>query len=192
MDDTIEKTLKEIAQAKKEKKESEKCMMQNLERLGWYTRHFRTKNNGNCTVLYRRGCGGKAGSELSKYRFLAMYSFCSPNDTFCKRKGRVEAYNNKEFTMYLPPLKPHADRITVQHQIDNMLLGFIRNIVSQAEINSKNRYDYEQYFGFPRWINEFLNAYSNPYRSRYAGEGLTLCIGNPNHSDDFWNRAKNW
>ena len=163
---------------KKEKKRiEERATLNTIDKSGYHTRHFRTRHNGNCTVLYRPTGDG--------YQYQVCYSFCSPKDVFSKKHGRLEAFKNHLFIMYLPPLKPHANRIRVQSQIDNMLLGFIKSISYRSDIHSNNRHDYEQYFGFPRWIKNFLNAYFNPWNGIYNSPNFLICQSNPNLSDDY-------
>jgi hypothetical protein len=157
MTDEIESKLEKIKTDKAKKKAEERVQLNILNRIGLRTRHFRTPNHGNITVLYNRVNG-------SRYEYHVQFSFCSPTDSFSKRHGRLEAFKNKAFVLYHPE----------EYPTDGMLLDFLKYISSNSTTSSKTKYGFEKFYGFPRWLPEFLIFYPRPldFRSWLGKEFL--------------------
>jgi len=118
------------------------------ETLGeWQTRHFRTSNQGVVTALYQLVDFSEIGRA---YLYEVKFGFCSPKDIFCKKKGRLEAFDGDVFYIY---------RFQGQ-SIDSAILGFLTSYVQNTMYaNHRDRYYSEQYFKFPRWLECFLFVY---------------------------------
>ena len=158
MNKEIEAKLERIKLDKTERKEKEKHLLKGIDVAGFKTQHFRTNSYGVVTVLYRQHFN-------SKYEYEVLFGFCGPvvynaggkridGDIFCKRQGRIEAFNNRIFFLYCPEGCP----------IDKMILDFLRYIIGNSTVTSKNRYRFETFYGFPRWLPTFLVMHFDGYR----------------------------
>jgi hypothetical protein len=110
----------------------------------WQYRHLRTENHGVVTVAYH---------QEDRYTYKVCFGFCSPEDTFCKKRGRQEAveeridHSNRVFTLYRPEGYP----------LDHTFVDFLDYFYNKSAFKTnRNQYQFENEMHWPRWLPMFV------------------------------------
>ena len=112
----------------------------------WQYRHLRTAENGVVTVAYHKE---------DRYTYTVCFGFCSPEDTFCKKRGREMAVEgdkrpNRTFTLHRPEGYP----------LDHLFVDFLGYFYGESTYRTnRNQYLFESEIRWPRWLPKFVNTW---------------------------------
>lgn len=117
----------------------------------WNWRHLRTRHNGVVTVAFQ---------QVDRYTYRVKFAFCSPEDTFSKKRGRMEALGlsyaeeggiNKQETRSFIVYRPEG------YSLDATWIDFLEHFYCKSSFRrSKNRRQFENEIRWPRWLPEFI------------------------------------